>query len=116
MSTCCMLLILANVHQQQASTASIFFHAMAISPLTQRKAQIELDSVIGPARLPTVDDIAFLPYVQAILLEVLRWSPPAPLGVAHRSISDDEYNGYSIPSGTIISAVRVIKFGYAVIH
>ena len=91
---------------QQAATASAFFHAMAMSPIAQRRAQEELASVIGLARLPTIDDIASLPYLQAVILEVMRWIPVLPLGVPHRSLEDDEYNGCFIPAGTVICGVR----------
>ena len=82
---------------------------MAVSPALQRKAQDELDTVIGLSRLPTIDDISDLPYFRAILMEVLRWSPVAPLGTAHRTINDDEYNGYFIPAGTTVYGVRSIS-------
>ena len=75
---------------------------MAAFPLAQRKAQEELAAVIGLSRLPTINDRASLPYVQALLLEVLRWWPVVPLGLAHRSIEDDEYNGYFIPAHTTV--------------
>ena len=78
---------------------------MAAFPLAQRKAQEELAAVIGLSRLPTINDRASLPYVQALLLEVLRWWPVVPLGLAHRSMEDDEYNGYFIPGGTTIYGV-----------
>ena len=95
--------------QQTATTAS-FFHAMAITSSAQRKAQEELDVVVGPTRLPTFDDLSSLPYLQAVLLEVMRWSPTVPLGIQHRSLHDDEYNGYFIPAGTVVYGVRGFIF------
>ena len=95
--------------QQTATTAS-FFHAMAITSSAQRKAQEELDVVVGPTRLPTFDDLSSLPYLQAVLLEVMRWSPTVPLGIQHRSLHDDEYNGYFIPAGTVVYGVRWFIF------
>ena len=53
---------------------------MMIHPECQRKAQAEIDRVIGNDRLPTLADQANLPYVEAITKEVLRWAPIAPLG------------------------------------
>ena len=75
---------------------------MATTPAAQRKAQQELAAVVGSARLPTIDDIPSLPYIQAIFYEVMRWAPVLPLGVPHRSIEDDEYNGYVIPAKTMV--------------
>ena len=78
---------------------------MAKEPAVQRKAQQELDLVIGGARLPTMDDISSLPYVQAILLEVTRWMPVVPMGIPHRAMVDDEYRGMHIPAGCMIIPV-----------
>lgn len=46
----------------------------------QKKAQAELDAVIGSDRLPTLADRANLPYINAVVLEVLRWNSVTPTG------------------------------------
>jgi len=51
---------------------------MLLSPDIQKKAQDELDSVIGRDKLPTVEDRPSLPFVDAVCKEVLRWRPPTP--------------------------------------
>ncbi|KAI0632727.1 cytochrome P450 [Trametes polyzona] len=76
--------------------------AMGIYPEVQRKAQEELDAVIGHDRLPTYADLEQLPYLNALYLEILRWNPVVPLGVPHAVWEDDFYNGYYIPKGTVI--------------
>ena len=53
---------------------------MTLFPEVQRKAQEELDRVVGSNRLPTLSDRDNLPYVDAILKEVMRCNPIAPLG------------------------------------
>ena len=53
---------------------------MVLYPDVMRKAQHELDTVVGGSRLPTFDDALNLPYVRAIVMEVLRWRPVGPLG------------------------------------
>lgn len=88
---------------------------MALFPEVQRKAQAELDLVVGQDRLPDFDDIEELPYLRAIVKEVLRWRPVLPLSVPHVSIEDDVYNGYHIPKGTIIIPVRSIVFYYSAV-
>ena len=45
---------------------------MVIYPECQMRAQQEIDSVIGSERLPTFDDRASLPYVEAVMQESLR--------------------------------------------
>jgi cytochrome P450 len=52
---------------------------MTLYPEVQRKAQAEIDSVVGNSRLPDFSDQDALPYVQAVLKEVLRWHPVTPL-------------------------------------
>ncbi|EPS99055.1 hypothetical protein FOMPIDRAFT_1050962 [Fomitopsis schrenkii] len=79
-----------------------FFLAMTLHPEVVRRAQDEIDRVIGNARLPDVDDRSSLPYVECVLTEVYRWNPPLYLGVPHRLMTDDEYRHYHIPEGTVI--------------
>lgn len=84
-----------------AATALII--ALANHPGVQRKAQAELDAVIGD-RLPLISDRPDLPYVSAVVKEIGRWYNPAPLlfALAHVSREDDEHNGYFIPKGTMV--------------
>ncbi|EIM85531.1 cytochrome P450 [Stereum hirsutum FP-91666 SS1] len=86
------------------SSVYSFFLAMTLFPNVQKKAQAEIDAVIGHERLPTHADRERLPYVNALVTEVLRWNPVAPLGVPHRVMEDDIHDGYFIPKGTIIIA------------
>lgn len=57
-----------------------FFLMMIIHPEIQRRAQAELDAVVGPHRLPTLQDRVNLPYLGAIQKEIYRWSAIVPLG------------------------------------
>lgn len=57
---------------------------MAKYPDAQRKAQAELDAVIGPRRLPELSDRPSLPYVTALIKETLRWQMVAPLGKSYK--------------------------------
>ncbi|PIL22735.1 cytochrome P450 [Ganoderma sinense ZZ0214-1] len=88
-------------------TAIIYFAfllAMSLYPDVQAKAQAELDCVLGEARLPVIGDMESLPYVSAIIKETLRWHTTGPLGMPHATITDDEYNGYLIPKGSVVIA------------
>ena len=49
-------------------------------PEIQRRAQVQLDAVVGPDRLPTLNDRSQLPYIDALLKEVMRFTPVTPLG------------------------------------
>ncbi|KAE9405244.1 cytochrome P450 [Gymnopus androsaceus JB14] len=79
-----------------------FFLAMVKWPEYQRKAQKELDRVIGSERLPDFDDRENLPYIQAIVNEILRWQPVTPLALARISTEDNIYNGYHIPKNATV--------------
>ncbi|KAK6447166.1 hypothetical protein FP744_10003416 [Trichoderma asperellum] len=83
-----------------SSTLYGFIQAMILFPEVQRKAQAEIDRVIGPDRLPTLDDEDNLPYIRGCVKESLRWMPTALLaGVPHASNREDQYMGYRIPAG-----------------
>ncbi|KAG2104292.1 cytochrome P450 [Suillus cothurnatus] len=84
------------------STLMTFALAMVLHPDVQRRAQAEIDSVVGGDRLPTFEDRASLPYVESVLRETLRWHPVGPLGIPHATSSDDTYDGYFIPKGTTV--------------
>ncbi|KAG1846164.1 cytochrome P450 [Suillus tomentosus] len=91
--------------QQHMTSAflMVFVLAMVLYPDVQKRARAEIDSVVGRDRLPTFEDRASLPYIEAVVRETFRWQPVTPLGVAHATSSDDVYNGYFIPKGTIVT-------------
>ncbi|KAG1845230.1 cytochrome P450 [Suillus tomentosus] len=90
-------------YESSVAALMVFFLAMVLYPEVQKRAQAEIDSVVGKERLPTFEDRASLPYIEAVLRETWRWQPVAPLGVAHAASSDDVYDGYFIPKGAIIT-------------
>jgi cytochrome P450 len=75
---------------------------MVLFPEIQKKAQEEIDHIVGGNRLPAFADKLSLPYITCIVWESLRWNPVTPLGVAHCLTEDDEYNGYRIPKGSTV--------------
>ncbi|KAG6860800.1 hypothetical protein C0995_007510 [Termitomyces sp. Mi166 len=89
-------------------------------------AQKEIDTVVGPNRLPSFKDRPFLPYIEAVVRETLRWRPArmfnasqsyvernlksvVRFGLPHSSTAEDtiEHKGqeYFIPKGSIIFPV-----------
>ncbi|KAG2353180.1 cytochrome P450 [Suillus spraguei] len=90
-------------YETSSSTLMVFVLAMVLYPDVQKRAQAEIDSVVGRDRLPTFEDRESLPYIEAILRETFRWEPVVPLGVPHATTSDDIYDGYFIPKGAIIA-------------
>ncbi|KAK0440601.1 cytochrome P450 [Armillaria borealis] len=89
------------------STVSVlctFMLAMLANPEAQRKAQEEIDAVLGSGELPRFADEVSLPFVSAVVKEVLRWKNVTPMGIPHALTSDDVYRGYKIPSGSTVIA------------
>ena len=80
----------------------MFFYAMLVNPGAMKKAQEELERVVGKGELPDFSHVDNLPYIDALIKEVLRWSPPLPLSVPKRATQDGIYRGYFIPEGTTV--------------
>ncbi|KAJ3754463.1 cytochrome P450 [Lentinula raphanica] len=78
------------------------FLGILSNPEAQRKAQEELDRVVGRGYLPDFSNEDDLPYVTALVKEVLRWHDPAPISLTHRVTEDDIYKGYLIPKGSFV--------------
>ncbi|KAI0348408.1 cytochrome P450 [Trametopsis cervina] len=92
------------------SALGSFMLAMVLHPEVQMKARMEIDLHCA-GRLPTFADYGALQYCHAIVKEVLRWKPVAPLAVPHQTSSDDVYKGYYIPKGSI-----VVGNSWAILH
>ncbi|KAJ7741977.1 cytochrome P450, partial [Mycena maculata] len=100
-----MMFLMADLYggglHSMTSLMTSFFLAMVMNQSAQMKAQAEIDAVCNlHSRLPTFTDKSSLPYVEALVLEVLRWGAPIPLGIPHRFTTDEVYQGYTIPKGT----------------
>ncbi|KAK0452140.1 cytochrome P450 [Desarmillaria tabescens] len=80
----------------------VFFLMMSLHPDIQKQAQAELDSVIGRDRLPSFEDRAQLPYIDAIRKEILRTHPPVPQSLPHCTMQADVQDGYYIPERAMI--------------
>ena len=79
------------------STMAAFFLAMSTFPDLQRKAQEEIDKVVGNSRLATAGDREKLPYINAVVEEAQRWHPTTPIGLLHAAEEDDAIDGVRIP-------------------
>lgn len=97
---------------------------MALHPRVMQKAQEDIDRVTEGERLPTFDDWERLSYINAIILEVLRYNTVTPLGryfvkevsttvlidlalvvgLPHCVAKDDIYNGVLVPKGSMVCA------------
>lgn len=88
---------------ETVSTAlSWALYLLARNPDVVRRAQEELDGVVG-RRAPTLDDLKALPYLRAILQETMRIYPPV-YALPRVAVADEELGGYAIPRGTVVIA------------
>ncbi|KAK1992158.1 cytochrome P450 2C31 [Colletotrichum falcatum] len=84
-------------------TINVFMMAMVTRPEVQLRAREEVDRVCtdgASLRLPRMSDLPAMPYVAAMIKEVLRWRPTVPVVPPHQLTEDLEFDGYVIPAGT----------------
>ncbi|KAG0706675.1 cytochrome P450 [Suillus ampliporus] len=84
------------------SALLVFVQAMVLNPQVQKRAQAEIDRIVGSDRLPDFGDRPSMLYIEAVLRETLRFYPITPLAIPHAAVNDDVYEGYFIPKGTTI--------------
>jgi hypothetical protein len=85
------------------STMLSFILAAVAFPEPMKRAQEEIDRVVGNERSPDWKDEKELVYCRALIKEVLRWRSVAILGgLPHAPTKDDMYRGYLIPANTSI--------------
>jgi cytochrome P450 len=68
----------------------------------QRRIHEEIDKVVPRSRLPSLDDKANLPLVEASILELMRIKTLVPLAVPHKTIGETYVDGYYVPPNTTI--------------
>lgn len=84
-------------HETTASSLSWTWWLLAQNPAVEAKLHAELDEVLG-GRVPSMDDLAGLPYTANVITESMRLYPPA-WGLARIAVEDHELGGYSVRKG-----------------
>ncbi|EDO40136.1 predicted protein [Nematostella vectensis] len=72
-------------------------------PDVQTTIQAELTKVVGPNRMPSINDRPHLPYTQAVIMETLRLGNVADQSIPHYTLCDTTLTGYRIPKDTVVN-------------
>mmetsp|Transcript_7547 Transcript_7547/g.16454 ORF Transcript_7547/g.16454 Transcript_7547/m.16454 type:complete len:531 (-) Transcript_7547:19-1611(-) len=91
---------MAGAIDTSATTMEWLIYVLINHKPVLRKLQRILDEVVGPDRLPGLEDIEKLEYLTAILDEIFRFKHFAPQGLPHEAAVDTSILGYNVPKGT----------------
>ena len=94
------LTFLAAGHETTAITLVWTFYLLSQYPQVRIKLQDEIRSVLA-GRVPTLDDLARLPYLDWVLNESMRLYPPAWLQLRFVA-KESELGGVRLPVGTMV--------------
>ena len=73
---------------------------LCANPHVQRKAQEEIDAVLGTDREPSLEDRAAMPYMEALIDEVHRVSALSYFSIPRQVCKDTKIGSFDIPKGT----------------
>lgn len=101
--------LIAAGHETTSAAAAWLVHALATVPGVREHARAELEAVLASRAdeantadtAPTAADLARLPYLQAVVSEVLRLYPPAVVSARHVA-TGFEFAGRTVRPGTIV--------------
>ncbi len=93
-------------HETTATALTWAFHLLGAHPEVRARAEAEVDSALGdePA---TVERLAKLEYVEAVIEEAMRLYPPV-WTVARSTGEDDEILGYPIPAAAVVFLPQIV--------
>lgn len=93
------LTFVAAGHETAQNTMSWTFYLLSQHPDVREKLVNELRAVLND-RVPTVEDLADLPYLEQVINESWRFYPPAWI-MSRRCIEPVEIDGYRFPTDTL---------------
>ncbi|KAL0465452.1 benzoate 4-monooxygenase [Neurospora intermedia] len=99
--------LIAGSDTTSNSSCALLFHAVR-TPGVMEKLQAELDAHIPPeVDVPTYDMVKDLPYLEAVINEVLRFHSTSGIGlprqIPHDAAQGVHIQGYYLPPGTVLS-------------
>ncbi|XP_059923110.1 cytochrome P450 2J4-like isoform X1 [Gadus macrocephalus] len=98
---CCLDLFLAG-SETTSKTLQWALIYLINNPHIQEKVQLEIDTMVGPARKPSMADRPSMPYTDAVIHEIQRMGNIVPLNGLRRASKDTTLAGYFIPKGTTL--------------
>ncbi|XP_070616592.1 LOW QUALITY PROTEIN: cytochrome P450 2J2-like [Erythrolamprus reginae] len=101
-----LLILLSNLlvagTETMASTLQWALLYLMAFPEIQEKCWKEIDTVVGNKAILKYEDREKLPYTNAVIHEIQRFSNVAPLGLPHVSTKEVQLFGYKIPKDTLV--------------
>nr|CAD7198873.1 unnamed protein product [Timema douglasi] len=97
----CMDMFMAGSETTSKSLGFGFLYLL-LFPEVQKRAQDEIDAVVGRDRLPSLNDRPHMPYMEAMVLESVRMFMGRTFSIPHRAVKDTTLQGYSIPKDTMV--------------
>ena len=87
-------------HETTANALSWTWYLLGEHPEVEARMHDEIDRVLG-GRLPTMDDVPKLPFVEQVVTESMRLYPPAWI-IGRRALVPYEIDGYRLPARSIL--------------
>jgi cytochrome P450 len=98
-------------HDATSHTLTWVLYFLSRHSDVQQRLRLELSMVLG-GRVPTYQDLQFLPLTLMVIQESMRMRSPAAL-LAREAVKDDEIDGHRIPAGSwvLISSYLTHRLG-----
>lgn len=93
-----MMSIIFAGHETTALTLMWFFYRLTQHPEVEARVLQEVETALN-GRLPTLEDLPNMPYIDRVLQEVLRLHPPV-YATVREAEEDEQFGGYDIPAKT----------------
>ena len=96
--------VMATGDDNTRMTINTFIMAMVTHPEAQTHAREEIDRVCtndDSFRLPRMSDLLKMPYVAAMIKEILRWRSTVSIVPPHQVTENLEFDGHFIPADTV---------------
>ncbi|KAJ5692456.1 Bifunctional cytochrome NADPH reductase [Penicillium macrosclerotiorum] len=96
-----MITFLIAGHETTSGMLSFLFYYLLKTPHAYKKAQEEVDRVIGRRKI-TVEDMSKLPYITAVMRETLRLKPTAPMIAIHAHPTKNKEDPVTLGGGKYV--------------